>query len=459
MCSRFIAVLTLFSLLWSIVACSEKENHSTQSDEMEGLSTASMQVDSLDSQWVFGGIGPGQGLFQALMNMGLNQTQFIEIHQVLSYEVEMLNLRVGEKLSFRWNSDSSQVEEFLYQPDKITTHRLFREGDSLRYEQIEKPTQVRYRLVKGMLRQGSTLDQTLIRGGVHPALKQVVNGVLLCKIPFNTHARHGDTFEVLLREELYQNELILNRAQVLYTKYSGERTGTHEAFRYREEDPKSSYNAHYDASGAALIFSGLRYPLDRLHITSSYGMRRHPVTGARAFHNGVDYRAAVGSPVFAVAPGRVSVSGFDPLSGHKIAITHSDGSSSWYLHLSKRLVRVGSTVTARQVIARSGNSGRSTGPHLHFGFKSERGKWIDPLTKRMIATPKLEGERFTRLQQQIAEIRELLKSDQLVYAEARDPSADRTHTALRMPWEQVGQRYFFPILPHENEGLGVYVEF
>ena len=144
--------------------------------------------DSVD-RWVRGEIRPGQGMFQVLSDMGLDQQKFLEIHRRLSYEVEMLNLRVGEKLSFRWNADSTRVEELFYEPDKIVRHRLYRVGDSLAYEQIEKPTELRYRLVKGVLRRGSTLDQTLLRGGVHPTLKQVVNGVLLCKIAFNTQAR------------------------------------------------------------------------------------------------------------------------------------------------------------------------------------------------------------------------------------------------------------------------------
>ena len=422
----------------------------------EGPAPAPESAPDTVDRWVRGEIRPGQGMFQVLSDMGLDQQKFLEIHRRLSYEVEMLNLRVGEKLSFRWNADSTRVEELFYEPDKIVRHRLYRVGDSLAYEQIEKPTELRYRLVKGVLRRGSTLDQTLLRGGVHPTLKQVVNGVLLCKIAFNTQAREGDEFEVLLKEELFEHELLPKRAEVLYTRYAGSVAGTHEAFRYREDDPKSSYNAHYDESGSALVFSGLRYPLERLHVTSSYGVRRHPVTGQMKAHHGIDYRGRVGEPVYAVAPGTVTVSGFDPFSGNKVAIRHADGSESWYMHLSRRGVSVGSKVGSRQVIGAVGNTGRSTGPHLHLGFK-EKGSWINPNNKRMIATPKLEGARMERLKRQIAEIRELLKSDKLVMATARDPRADRTPARARMPWETLGENEI-PVWPCEHEGFGIYVE-
>ena len=75
----------------------------------------------------------------------------------------------------------------------------------------------------------------------------------------------------------------------------------------------------------------------------------------------------------------------------------------------------------------------------------------------MIATPKLEGARMERLKRQIAEIRELLKSDKLVMASARDPRADRTPARMRMPWETLGENEI-PFWPDEHEGFGVYVE-
>ena len=113
--------------------------------------------------------------------------------------------------------------------------------------------------------------------------------------------------------------------------------------------------------------------------------------------------------VHAVAKGKVIVSSYDAVSGNKVAIRHADGSSSWYLHLQKRMVKKGQQVKTRQVIGLSGSTGRVEGPHLHFAFKNAKNQWINPLTKRMIATPKLTGSRLEQLQSQVQSIRRKLE--------------------------------------------------
>jgi len=350
-------------------------------------------------------IQPNQGLFQAFMDIGLDNNTNLQLINALRFDIELENLRAGaEFLVTRSVKDSNYVERLLYKPHPALIYRLKRkEPESpLKLDIIRKPTTFEYSLYTDTLAPGSSLDQTLLGAKIPPNLTQTVNGILLCKISFRTDARAGDQFRVIMRDEYYGDTLIDSR--VVYTSYSGVRTGFHEAFRY-DDGPKSTYTAHYTSDGEALIHSGLRYPVDRLHISSGYGYRIHPITGRRAFHAGVDYASPTGSPVYSVAQGKVVVSGYDKYSGNKIAVRHSDGSTSYYLHLSRRGVNNGAFVRGGQVIGRVGSTGRSTGPHLHFGFKTPAGKWMNPLQKRMIATPKLEGERLAQLETQIQYIR------------------------------------------------------
>jgi murein DD-endopeptidase MepM/ murein hydrolase activator NlpD len=118
-------------------------------------------------------------------------------------------------------------------------------------------------------------------------------------------------------------------------------------------------------------------------VTSGFGNRFHPVLQYVAAHQGVDYAAAVGTPVWAVADGVVTVAGNTGAGGNTLCLRHHNGLETCYLHLSAfgSGVRVGAHVTQKQVIALSGNTGRTTGPHLHFALK-RGGVFVNPLNQK-----------------------------------------------------------------------------
>jgi murein DD-endopeptidase MepM/ murein hydrolase activator NlpD len=111
-------------------------------------------------------------------------------------------------------------------------------------------------------------------------------------------------------------------------------------------------------------------------VTSAFGWRKDPFSGRAQFHAGTDVRMAYGQEVQSVAPGRVSAVGERSGYGLTVVIDHGNGLETRYAHLSGTDVRVGDQVEAGQVVARSGNSGRSTGPHLHMEARLN-GKAVD----------------------------------------------------------------------------------
>ena len=125
-------------------------------------------------------------------------------------------------------------------------------------------------------------------------------------------------------------------------------------------------------------FSKIVMPLNReISITSPYGTRMHPIFGASKFHNGIDL-AANYENVYSVLDGIVTETGWDNKGGgNYLKIKHFDRFETAYLHLSEIYYRVGEFVKAGLIIAKSGNSGNSTGPHLHFSVK-EFGQSINP---------------------------------------------------------------------------------
>lgn len=109
-------------------------------------------------------------------------------------------------------------------------------------------------------------------------------------------------------------------------------------------------------------------PIQGIRISDRFGMRMHPVHKKRVRHNGIDFKAHTGTPVYATADGVVEFSGFHKQSGfgNLVILQHSLGFKTYYAHMHKLKVRTGSFVSKGQLIGLSGNTGISTGPHLHY---------------------------------------------------------------------------------------------
>jgi murein DD-endopeptidase MepM/ murein hydrolase activator NlpD len=114
-------------------------------------------------------------------------------------------------------------------------------------------------------------------------------------------------------------------------------------------------------------------------ITSAFGYRRDPFTGATRFHRGVDLRAAYGQDVATSAGGTVAFSGTQGDYGTTVVVEHANGTRTRFAHLSVALVTAGDTVEPGQVVGRAGSSGRATGAHLHLEVTDRAGRPLDPL--------------------------------------------------------------------------------
>lgn len=122
----------------------------------------------------------------------------------------------------------------------------------------------------------------------------------------------------------------------------------------------------------------LQWPvLDEARISSPFGFRHHPVLSKRKFHNGVDLSVPIGTPVWAAQKGKVSVAGSDAINGNYVVIDHGNGVRTSYCHLDSLHVEKKEKVQRGQSLGESGNTGRSTGPHLHFVVRVG-GKAVDP---------------------------------------------------------------------------------
>ncbi|QDQ87550.1 M23 family metallopeptidase [Alcaligenaceae bacterium SJ-26] len=148
-----------------------------------------------------------------------------------------------------------------------------------------------------------------------------------------------------------------------------------------DADRLSTLLAGLDAATTSLSLAHMsfpgRTPVSGFRMTSTFGNRTDPFRGRLAFHSGVDFPAPSGTPIHASAGGRVIYAGYRREYGHTVEIDHGAGLVTRYAHASRLLVSRGMAVMPGQEIARVGNSGRSTGPHLHFEILRD-GRFVDP---------------------------------------------------------------------------------
>jgi murein DD-endopeptidase MepM/ murein hydrolase activator NlpD len=155
---------------------------------------------------------------------------------------------------------------------------------------------------------------------------------------------------------------------------------------------KHTDGKYYDEEGKELIKKYMGKPLNHIRITSPFTNRRwHPVLHRYKAHLGTDFGARRGTPILAAADGKVIFSGWMRGYGNVIKIQHDDGYVTLYAHQSRRKAQEGEEVEKGQVIGFVGSTGRSTGPHLHFGLY-KNGRAINPMRLIKFSSKGLSGK-------------------------------------------------------------------
>jgi murein DD-endopeptidase MepM/ murein hydrolase activator NlpD len=227
-----------------------------------------------------------------------------------------------------------------------------------------------------------------------------INSLLKDKINFSRDLRAGDIFEV-----------------VQSSQYVGdEATGKHEIQAIRIHNRGKVINAYlhsdgqfYDQNGQSLQRAFQRYPTNKKYrISSAFNpKRKHPITKRISPHNGTDFAVPTGTPVYATGDGKVILTKNNPYAGKYIVIQHGSTYKTRFLHLSKILVKTGQKVSRGQRIALSGNTGRSTGAHLHYEFII-RGRPVNAMTAKIPMASEVSKKEMDAFKTRIAQYNEIL---------------------------------------------------
>jgi murein DD-endopeptidase MepM/ murein hydrolase activator NlpD len=320
-------------------------------------------------------IEPNQSLSEALHAAALPDEQVGAVISALEGVFDFRKSRAGDQ--FRLVLRNGELDFFDYRQNAVSEWQVRRDGE--KYVGSKRSIEVEKQVALVALEINSSLYEAAVEAGEDPAIGVVLADVFAWDIDFYRDVRKGDRARALV-EKFVSKGRVLRYGEVLAASYEGGLVGNKRVFRYLLPDGQANFFQE-DGSSAKKTF--LKSPLKYAHVTSGFGPRKHPVLKYERAHNGVDYSAVVGTPVWAVADGTVTIAHNTGAGGNTVCLRHTNGFETCYLHLSKygAGVRVGARVSQKQVIALSGNTGMSTGPHLHFSLK-RNGKHVNPLNQK-----------------------------------------------------------------------------
>lgn len=220
-------------------------------------------------------------------------------------------------------------------------------------------------------------------------------------VDFQRDIHPGDRFSILYEHVSSSDGKVIGSGDLLHARLvlAGEE---HSLYRHVDASGEAGY---YTRDGRSIRTSLLRTPVNGARLSSSFGMRRHPVLGFSRMHRGIDFAAPTGTPVYAAGDGRIRFVGRNNGYGNYVRIDHNGDYATAYGHLSRFApgLKQNARVKQGQVIGQVGSTGVSTGPHLHYEILVD-GRQVNPLEVKAVGRGRLPAEEMGRFAAAVAEI-------------------------------------------------------
>jgi len=327
--------------------------------------------------WQYVQVASGDTMEIIFRRLGLSPRLLHEVVNLDERSESLIDLRPGDEIAFDIDDDGLNAMRAEFDDE----HWLFieRADGELRTRLEARNMEVRIAEVEAEIT--SSLFNAGKNAGLTDNMILRLAGIFGWDIDFALDIRRGDRF-ALVYEEIYRDGQFLRQASILGARFINQ-GDSFEAVRF---DPGSGPD-YYDPEGRPMRKQFLRAPINFTRVSSNFNPRRlHPVTRRVRPHNGTDYAAPTGTPVWAAGDGTVIEAGYTRANGNYIFLKHGNHIVTRYLHLSKKLVGRGDRVRQGQSIGLVGATGLATGPHLHYEFLVN-GRHRDP---RRVDLPEAE---------------------------------------------------------------------
>ena len=265
-------------------------------------------------------------------------------------------------------------------------------NDEFIYEIKEIPLSSKEIFVSGKIK--TSLYKAMKDQGLSEIVINEIIRIYSFDVDFQRDIYEGDNFEMLFVKKVNNNGKTIQIEDPKYLMLSSR--GTPLIYYLYDNGEFSEY---FDEKGKGMTKSLMKTPINGARLSSSYGMRKHPISGYNKMHKGVDFAAPTGTPIFAAGNGVVEYVGRNGGYGKYIRIRHDSTYKTAYAHLNgyKKGISSGVRVKQGDVIGFVGSTGKSTGPHLHYEI-IVNGKQINPATLKLPSGRKLNEQQLNEFQ-------------------------------------------------------------
>ena len=406
---RFFLYGFVMILFYNIVikGCSDEERLIEKTDELVqndnfkfgyNLNNYKVRNDTVRSGDSFGVLLERNHLFYPQIHHIAEKTKAV---------FDVRQLRIGKPYTVLFEKDAVKTPlVFIYELNKIE-YLVVEFCDSIIAYTERKAVKIIEKEVFGVIE--SSLSETMEAQGLPTQLiYDMSDDIYAWSIDFS-RLQKGDNFKVIYKERFVEDSIYagIETIEAAFFEHKGE---SFYAFNYLNKDSKNSTD-YFDETTNSLRKAFLKGPVQFSRISSRFNLKRRIAYYGNKIrpHKGTDFAAPIGTPILATANGTVTESTRKAGNGKYVKIRHNATFSTQYLHMSKRLVKVGDYVKQGDVIGKVGMTGNTGGPHVCYRFW-KNGKQVDPLRQKLPDAKALSPELISDFQAFIAPLKQQLDS-------------------------------------------------
>jgi len=277
---------------------------------------------------------------------------------------KLTNIYSGRKLSLilkKLDDESNSLVNLVYPINNVTSVEIRKSQNN--FEVLENILQL-YKeevVIKNIIK--NNLYSSAVNSGIEPNIIIEFARIFGFEVDFQRDIRQEDSFEILYERFVDDNNKVRDTGKIIYASMyvNGEEINLYN-FNYKNEED------FYDINGKSITKSLMKTPINGARLSSSYGMRKHPILGYNKMHRGTDFAAPSGTPIMASGSGKITRARWCGGGGNCVKIKHNSTYETIYAHMKAfaKGIKEGRKVKQGQIIGYVGSTGLSTGPHLHY---------------------------------------------------------------------------------------------